>query len=308
MRKTDTIIELMENMLNEKELNHLKTVLNIVLQEQEDVPPMEDLEKSFKQSLKLTGRKDTSIAQYELELRLMQKYINKHPVDITTRDLKEYFAKYQEERNISMVTMTNKIRYCGSFFDYLLNEGYINKNPTKAIGRVIVPVKLKRAFSDQDIKQILESCKILRDRASECSRLRVCDIDFNTKEFVIFGKGHKERLAYINDTASDLILKYLDERSPDLMEPLFSGIQVTTDPISSRGIEKVLARIGETANVTNAHPHRFRRTYATNLWRQGVPVETIRVLMGHSNIQTTLRYIDIDNTSVKESYVMASVV
>lgn len=320
MRKTDTIINLMENMLNEKELNHLKTVLNIVLQEQEDVPPMEDLEKSFKQSLKLTGRKDTSIAQYELELRLMQKYINKHPVDITTRDLKEYFSKYQEERNISMVTMTNKIRYCGSFFDYLLNEGYINKNPTKAIGRVIVPVKLKRAFSDQDIKLIRESCKILRDRAmvefllatgarvSECSRLRVCDIDFNTKEFVIFGKGHKERLACINDTASDWILKYLDERSPDLMEPLFSGIQVTTDPISSRGIEKVLARIGETANVTNVHPHRFRRTYATNLWRQGVPVETIKVLMGHSNIQTTLRYIDIDNTSVKESYVMASVV
>lgn len=319
MRKTDTILSLMENMLNEKEYEHLKTVLNLVLQEQSDVPSFEELENSFKQGLRLTGRKETSIAQYDLELGLMHKYIGKHPVDITTKDLKDYFSRYQEERNISMVTMSNKMRYCGSFFEWMLNEGYINKNPIKTIGRVIVPIKLKKAFSDKDLEAIRNNCKILRDRAmvefllatgarvSECARLKVSDIDFEAKELVLFGKGHKERMAYISDSASNWLLKYLDDKSPDLSDPLFSQTTSNSESITSRGIEKALARIGEDAHVVNVHPHRFRRTFATNMWKQGVPVETIRVLLGHTNVQTTLRYIDIDYTSVKESYVMATV-
>jgi len=322
MRKTETIINLMENVLSENEMKHLKMVLEFVLKEASEAPELEKLERDFKQSLKLTGRKDTSIAQYLLELNIMLKYIDKHPVDITTRDVKEYLAKYQEERSVSMVTMSNKIRYCSTFFEWMLNEGYIQRNPTKAIGRVIIPVKLKRAFSDNDLALIREHCKLLRDRAivefllatgarvSECARLKVSDVDFESKELVLFGKGHKERMAYISDTASDWILRYLDDRGPDINDPLFSanGTNCKGDEfITSRGIEKILARIGDDANVTNVHPHRFRRTFATNMWKQGVPVETIRVLLGHTNVQTTLRYIDIDNTSVKESYVMATV-
>ena len=322
MRKTDTIISLMKNVLDENEMNHLKTVLEFVLEEASEAPELEKLERDFKQSLKLTGRKDTSIAQYLLELSIMLKYIDKHPVDITTRDVKEYLAKYQEERSVSMVTMSNKIRYCSTFFEWMVNEGYIQKNPTKAIGRVIIPVKLKRAFSDNDIEKIRDHCRILRDRAivefllatgarvSECARLKVSDVDFESKELVLFGKGHKERMAYISDTASNWILRYLDDRGPDLNDPLFSASGtncIGNEFITPRGIEKILARIGDEANVTNVHPHRFRRTFATNMWRQGVPVETIRVLLGHTNVQTTLRYIDIDNTDVKESYVMATV-
>jgi len=60
--------------------------------------------------------------------------------------------------------------------------------------------------------------------------------------------------------------------------------------------------IEKASGVNNIHPHRFRRTFATNMHKRGMDVQTIRKLMGHSNVQTTMTYIYIDDSQVNEAY------
>lgn len=74
------------------------------------------------------------------------------------------------------------------------------------------------------------------------------------------------------------------------------------DPEMIAGLEKLILRLGRKAGVDNVHPHRFRRTFATNLYRRGMDVHEIQRLMGHSNIQTTMGYIYTDDAQIKRSY------
>ena len=73
--------------------------------------------------------------------------------------------------------------------------------------------------------------------------------------------------------------------------------QITTD-----GIRYILSTIADRAGVENVHPHRFRRTFATRLAARGMEIQEIQKLLGHSKVDTTLRYISVDDAQVQASY------
>lgn len=319
MTQIESIMKLMQPDLNESQLKKLRAVLETILKARQDLPPTEKLIGMFEDSKRLMGVKDTSLCQYVLEVRMLVKNITKPLQHLTTSDIKDYLAKYKADREISMVTIQNKIRFLSSFFEYLFDEGYIDRNPVKGIGRILVEKRIKKSFSSEDLAAIRKSCSSIRDRAiveflystgcrvSECTALKVKDIDFSADELIVFGKGHKERVCYLNNAAKDHLIRYLDSRNAQPDEPLFSRAD-QIGHMTSRAVELILKDIGTAANVENVHPHRFRRTFATDLWKAGVPVETIRILMGHSNIATTLKYIDIDPCGVKKAYTAAQAV
>lgn len=64
----------------------------------------------------------------------------------------------------------------------------------------------------------------------------------------------------------------------------------------------MLKKYGKIAQVDNVHPHRFRRTFATTMYRRGMDLEEIRRPMGHTVVQTTLRYIYADETQLRAAY------
>ena len=74
------------------------------------------------------------------------------------------------------------------------------------------------------------------------------------------------------------------------------------EPIRTSGIRFILNNVAKRAGVSNVHPHRFRRTFATNLSKRGMAVQEIQKLMGHANINTTLVYIATDDSMVQASY------
>lgn len=319
MTQIESIMKLMQPDLNESQLKKLRAVLETILKARHDFPPTEKLIGMFEDSKRLMGVKDTSLCQYVLEVRMLVKNITKPLQHLTTSDIKDYLAKYKADHEISMVTIQNKIRFLSSFFEYLFDEGYIDRNPVKGIGRILVEKRIKKSFSSEDLTAIRKNCSSIRDRAmveflystgcrvSECTALKVKDIDFSADELIVFGKGHKERVCYLNKAAKDHLTRYLDSRNAQPDEPLFSRSD-QIGHMTSRAVELILKDIGTAANVENVHPHRFRRTFATDLWKAGVPVETIRILMGHSNIATTLKYIDIDPCGVKKAYTAAQAV
>ena len=68
------------------------------------------------------------------------------------------------------------------------------------------------------------------------------------------------------------------------------------------GVQYLLKELGRKAAVENVHPHRFRRTFACDMISRGMPVEQLMVLMGHSKIETTMIYVTVKTSSVREAY------
>ncbi len=103
----------------------------------------------------------------------------------------------------------------------------------------------------------------------------------------MIGKGNKERIVYLTDIALLYLKRYLEKRK-DSSVALFAG--KGTPRLTKGGIETLLKRIGNVAGVENVHPHRFRRTLATNLLDRGMSIQDVAVILGHADLKTTQIY------------------
>ncbi len=171
--------------------------------------------------------------------------------------------------------------------------------------------KNKLPFSSVDIERLKENCNNVRDKAIICFLLSTgCrigevvslnknDIDFQKKQCKVLGKGNKERIVYLDDITIFFLKKYFSERV-DNYEALFIG--KGSFRMTPGGIRRVLVKLGEKAGVENVHPHRFRRTLATNLIYRGMPIQEVAKILGHEKLDTTMKYVYIDNNNLKFSY------
>lgn len=160
---------------------------------------------------------------------------------------------------------------------------------------------------DQALFELLLSSGI---RLRECVQLNKSDIDLENCTFIVLGKGNKERVCYFSVKAQYFldkmlnfkhkknILKYADE------EALFVGKQRQKDGsnrYSMNGIERSIRELGKSCGV-EAHPHKFRRTFATNLLNKDVPIEQIKELLGHANLDTTMIYAITDQDQIRYNH------
>lgn len=313
MNNIEIILKLMEPELTELQLAKLKNVLTTILRTSRNAPPNDQLIERFIQHKRLIGLKETTLKSYVQMARNLNKYIDKNFTDITTADLKEYLSWYVDKSHIQASTLQTLIRGISSFFDFLTNEEYIDRNPTDKIERIIVEKKLKKAFTEEEIDRLRDVCDTTRDRAiveflystgariSEVIALDVKDINFNSQEVIVFGKGHKERIVYLSDLAAKKLQEYLEERAATPDQPLFTRANVEYR-MSIRGIQVVLKDLGLKANVENVHPHRFRRTLATHLMDRGMPIEQIKEVLGHAKLDTTMIYCNVNTGKVKAGF------
>lgn len=170
---------------------------------------------------------------------------------------------------------------------------------------------MKKPYSAVELERIRSACSNVRDlalvdflystgcRVSEVSHLDISDIDFDSLECTVVGKGNKERIVYLSDVAAMHLQEYLQGRK-DVSEALFSG--KGSDRLSKNGIEATLKRIGKKAKVENVHPHRFRRTLATNLLDRGMNIQDVAKILGHADLKTTQIYCFISQKNVKVAY------
>lgn len=136
----------------------------------------------------------------------------------------------------------------------------------------------------------------------ELAALKISDVNIRTHEVhVRHGKGDKERTAYITDLAVKYVERYMAERVDELT-PMFLS-QMTADGFyTPHGIYRIICDIGERAGVEDVHPHRFRHTMASNLADRGMPVHEIQQILGHSDLNTTMRYVHTKKTTIESSY------
>ena len=142
-------------------------------------------------------------------------------------------------------------------------------------------------------------------RSSELAGLLIRDVDKRNQRAKVLGKGSKERIVPFSAITSMSVWRYLAQR-PDARpdEPLF--ITTRDRPLSKFEIRDLIALIGDRAGVMNAHPHRFRHTFAINFIRNGGNVYTLKEILGHASLKMCLRYLEIAQADVENNYRPAS--
>lgn len=112
-------------------------------------------------------------------------------------------------------------------------------------------------------------------------------------------KGNKDRMVYFDAVTAMWIKKYLESRT-DESTWLFLG--KGNKRLQEGGTRAMLKRIETESGVENVHPHRFRRTLATTLIKRDMSIQEVARILGHSNINTTMTYVYLDDVSVRASY------
>lgn len=270
----------------------------------------DDLLEAYTSAMQLQGRSETTVERYRYLIGRMMAAVNVPTRSITVYHLRQYLAQ-EKARGISDRTLEGTRQVYNAYFNWLQREGLIESNPTANLGAIKCQKKIKTTYTEVDIEKMKFECKSLRDRAivafllstgcriSEMTHLDRSDIDLVSLECTVLGKGNKERTVYLDPVTGMLLKTYLNSRTDD-HPALFIG--KGTARLTPGGVRAMLKKLGEATNVDHVHPHKFRRTLATNLIRHGMPVQEVAAILGHDKLDTTMQYVVLDNTDVKNAY------
>lgn len=323
----EKVINEMVPHLRQSQLEHLKNVLYINFHGREVCDQCTDLVprgesgdeakiRMFIASKKAVNRQDNTLKQYNREIRNMLDFLGKGIEDITGMDLRYYYGVMREQRGIKMSTMQTRLHYLSSFWDFLITEELVHSNPVKKVGLLKIEKTIRKPFSAEELESLRVNCGNLRDRAlveflystgvrvSELVALNVGDIEMGKQQLIVYGKGSKERKTYLTDSAKFYLRRYLQVRNQEGLEdqPLFVTLDKPHGRLTVAGVQYMLRQLGCRAGVKNTHPHRFRRTIATDLLARGMKIEEVKEFLGHEKLDTTMIYCTVKEENVQASH------
>lgn len=179
----------------------------------------------------------------------------------------------------------------------------------------LTPEELKRLFDQPDIasigglrdRAILELLFSSGLRVSELVGLDKDHVNLKRREFMVRGKGQKDRPIFISEAAANWLQSYLDERE-DNVKPLFirySGqrkvdLSGNFHRLTARSVQRLVSRYALLAGITkHVSPHSLRHSFATDLLMNGADLRSVQALLGHSNIATTQIYTHVTDPHLK---------
>lgn len=262
---------------------------------------------------------DTTINSYILDIYKYLEYINKDYNNTNNKDIYNYL-KYLSDNSYSIYSVVRKISSIKSFYNYLSDESiyeihldierprFYKKLPhILTIDEVdkLLDIKLETPF-DYRNKAMLELMYATGLRVSELINLTPLNIDLEQKLVRCYGKGNKERIVPMGDTAVKYLKLYLDEyrdclTKKTLCDNLF--LNNHGKKITRQGFFKMLKKQADIKGIKeNITPHMLRHSFATHLLNNGADLRSIQLMLGHENISTTGIYTNVSKDKLKENY------
>ena len=221
--------------------------------------------------------------------------------------------------NYHLIALRSFLKFCAKRDIMALNPAKIELARTKR--------KQVTFLNEEELESLFAQPKIdtmvgLRDRAilellfasglrvSELVGLNRDHINLKRREFMVRGKGEKDRLVFVSEEAASWIEQYLAKRT-DNIKPLFirySGskkvdLSGNYSRLTARSVQRLVARYALIAGITkHVSPHTMRHSFGTDLLMNGADLRTVQVMLGHSNISTTQIYTHITDPHLKRAY------
>ena len=229
----------------------------------------------------------------------------------------------------SVNTINRKISSLTSFYEYLLKEGYVEKNyfddveslkKEKRLPHILKESELDYLFKSIDRSTplgnrnylILELLYGTGMRVSELCSLNISDLSFSDSTIKIYGKGDKERIVIMFDNLKDDLKNYINNdrlvllrKSHDIDNRTLL-LNKNGTSLTSRGVRIILNDIinkcGETYHIT---PHMLRHSFATSMLDHGADLRSVQELLGHESLSTTQIYTHVSIEQMKKEYMEA---
>ncbi len=268
---------------------------------------------------------DNSINSYRSDLSKFINFIEKQKITDLSEITHKTISAFLQQLSKQGLSGTSAARYLSSirgFFNYLDANGYIENDPTDRVSSAKTSRRLPAVLSFEEINKILDqpdtTSKLgLRDRAilelfyssglrvSELIELKQSDLFLTDEVIRVLGKGSKERIVPIGNSAIEWLEKYLTKSRPLLEKKTKSKNYIFLNTRGSRlsrmGIWKIVEKYSTEAGIEKeVHPHTFRHSFATHLLEGGADLRSVQEMLGHSDISTTQIYTHIDREYIKQ--------
>ena len=314
--KIVTVLNEMSEYLSIAQMKKLQEVIIKTFAENEAVNTdiaNDEFLRMFLAAKRIEGCSERTISYYQTTVKHLLSKTETSVRKITTEEMREYLSNYQKRNNCSTVTIDNVRRNISSFFSWLEEEDYILKSPMRRIHKIKTKTVVKSTISDEGIELLRDNCKEKRDlaiidllystgiRVGELVNLNIDDIDLEGREYIVYGKGDKERRVYFDAKAKVHLKEYIETRKDD-NKALFVTLDSPHDRLKISGVEIRLRKLGRELNLERIHPHKFRRSMATRAIDKGMPIEQVQKILGHSQIDTTMKYAMVNQNNVKSAH------
>ncbi len=267
---------------------------------------------------------ENTVLAYKRDLKRFDEWLNlnkRRIVALRIQELTDY-AEWLQGQELAPASIARHLVSLKLFFRYLQLEGILRQNVADLLGsqklwqrvpdvlspetvsRFLVAPKARDTFFWRD-RALLELLYATGCRASELSHLKVRDVHLDERYCLCQGKGDKQRLVPLNDSAISAIQDYLDKQRSQL------AAMASNPPewllLSRRGrrlrreaiwalVKKYALRAGAPPTI---YPHTLRHSFATHLLAGGADLRQVQELLGHANITTTQIYTHVDCSRLK---------
>jgi len=239
--------------------------------------------------------------------------------------LRDYMG-YLMEQGVVKASIARKLSAIRSFYRYLMREGMITTNPIEKASSPKLDKRLPSFLTLDEIKRLLEAADLSdpagqRDRAllellyaaglrvSELAQLNLEQVDLDTNEIRVWGKGAKERVVLMGKPAAEALSTYLSQGRPELLgKKKNSAFFLNQDGgrLSERSVQRMLGKYAKLAGIgKRVHPHMLRHTFATHLLDGGADLRVVQELLGHASLNTTQIYTHVTQSQARKVYLSA---
>jgi len=239
--------------------------------------------------------------------------------------LRDYLA-YLMEQGLARASIARKLSAIRSFYRYLVREELLPVNPVQNTSSPRLDQRLPSFLTIVEITRLLEAPDVStpqgqRDRAmlellyasgprvSELVKLNLEQVDLDTREIRVWGKGAKERMVLMGEPAAEALTTYLNQGRPALLgEKRTNALFLNRygDRLTDRSVQNILQEYANMVGMDKrVHPHMLRHTFATHLLDGGADLRVVQELLGHASLSSTQIYTHVSKSQAKKVYLSA---
>ncbi|HLD15569.1 MAG TPA: site-specific tyrosine recombinase/integron integrase [Candidatus Nanoarchaeia archaeon] len=261
--------------------------------------------KKLETELKLRGFSEVTVKNYMRHNQLFLNYTKKEPPSITEDDVKSYLAYMMSEKKIKPASTSLILSTLKFFYKEVLEKDIFAKIKTPKLEKKIPTVLSKEemsslldAIENPKHRLLVELLYSSGLRVSEAVKMKIIDLDFSEKMGKVrSGKGRKDRHIILSVSLIEKLKKYLEKRKED-SEYLFPSKKGF---LSIRMAQKIVNNAAKKAGIKKrVFCHALRSSFATHLLEAGTDIRIIQELLGHADLSTTQKYVNVSNAQLKK--------
>lgn len=288
-------------------------------------PLLDPLVERYLSRLRVEGGLATNtLESYRRDLTKFQQYLAQRRLrmgDVISPQIVVTFLASLQQKPLAASSIARMLSAMRGWFRFLAREEIAEGNPLRDLATARRPVRLPRTLTIQEVTTLLDlsvgpAAEDHRDRAmlellyasglrvSELVGLAVSQIDLNAGCLRVMGKGAKERVVPMGQTARDLLADYVAHVRPTLLKGRLSRALFVSrrgQTLTRQAFWKLLRQRAQRAGIVKPiSPHMLRHSFATHLLEGGADLRTVQTMLGHANISTTQIYTHVERSRLKQ--------